>query len=120
MAIVYTNAKAVLTDNGLTTLYTSPADTTSIVKSVRVSNVDSTDTANIATFLVTSEGVSFTLENERTLQADSSDELLKVSNDSFHSAPLVLQATELFKVKKTGSAELNVVASIMEVTDDNV
>jgi hypothetical protein len=120
MAIVYTNAKAVLTDNGLTTLYTAGTDTTSIVKSIRVSNVDSTDPAQIATFLVTSAGVSYTLENERTLQADSSDELLKASNDSFHSAPLVLQATELLKVKKTGSAELNVVASIMEVTDDNV
>ncbi len=120
MAIVYTNAKVVLSDKSLTTLYTAASDTTAIVKSVRVSNVDSTDPAQIATFLVTSAGVSYTLENERTLQADSSDELLKASNDSFHSAPLVLQATELLKIKKTGSAELNVVASIMEVTDDNV
>tara|TARA_R110000787_G_scaffold249259_2_gene354860 strand:- start:1065 stop:1430 length:366 start_codon:yes stop_codon:yes gene_type:complete len=120
MAIVYTNAKAVLTDNGLTTLYTAASDTTSILKSIRVSNVDSTDSAQIATFLVTSAGVSYTLENERTIQADSSDELLKVSNDSFHSAPLVLQETELLKIKKSGSAEINVVASIMEVTDDTI
>ena len=40
MANVYTNYKAVLTTSELTTLYTVGSETTSIIKSLRVTNVD--------------------------------------------------------------------------------
>ena len=38
MANVYTNYKTVLTTNELTTVYTVPAETTAIIKSIRVLN----------------------------------------------------------------------------------
>ena len=40
MANVYTNYKAVLSTNELTTLYTVPTTTTAIIKSLRVTNID--------------------------------------------------------------------------------
>ena len=40
MANVYTNYKAVLSNSALTTLYTVPSETTAIIKSMSVSNVD--------------------------------------------------------------------------------
>ena len=46
MANVYTNYKAVLSTNELTTLYTVPTTTTGIIKSLRVTNIDEENPPN--------------------------------------------------------------------------
>ena len=66
MANVYTNYKAVLSTNELTTVYTVPAETTAIVKSIRVSNMMTENDCNISLFLVDSSSVSYSLETDRT------------------------------------------------------
>ena len=76
MANVYTNYKAKLSTNELTTIYTVPAETTSIVKSIRVSNDDTENNCNISLHLVDSSSVSYSLEVDRTIQAKRSQELL--------------------------------------------
>ncbi len=53
MANVYTNYKAVLSTNELSTVYTVP-ETTAIIKSIRVSNTDTENDCNISLFLVDS------------------------------------------------------------------
>ena len=52
MANVYTNYKAVLSSTNLTTLYTVPAQTTAIIKSVRVANVDTSNNCEVSLYLV--------------------------------------------------------------------
>ena len=52
MANVYTNYKAVLTTNALTTLYTVPSEKTAIIKSIRVANIDYENDCKISIFLV--------------------------------------------------------------------
>ena len=47
MANVYTNYKAVLSSTDLTTLYTVPTETTAIIKSVRVANVDASNNCEV-------------------------------------------------------------------------
>jgi hypothetical protein len=67
MANVYTNYKAVLSTNELSTVYTVPSETTSIIKSIRVSNTDTENDCNISLFLVDSSGNSFGVETDRTV-----------------------------------------------------
>jgi hypothetical protein len=76
MPNVYTNYKAVLSTNELSTVYTVPAETTSIIKSIRVSNTDTENDCNISLFLVDSSGSSFGIETDRTVKAKRSAELL--------------------------------------------
>ena len=62
MPNVYTNHKAKLSTNALTTIYTVPSTKTAIIKSVRVANDDVDNDCNISVFLVDSNSVSYTLE----------------------------------------------------------
>ena len=71
MANVYTNYKAVLSTNELTTLYTVPTTTTGIIKSLRVTNIDEENDCKISCFVVDSSSVSYTLE----LQAQNGGDL---------------------------------------------
>ena len=80
MANVYTNYKAKLSTNELTTVYTVPAETTAIVKSIRVSNDDVENNCNVSLYLVDSNSVSYSLEMDRTIQAKRSQELLATGN----------------------------------------
>ena len=52
MANTYTNYKAILTNTNLTTLYTVPAETTAIIKSIHVANVDTSNDCEISVFLL--------------------------------------------------------------------
>jgi hypothetical protein len=76
MANVYTNYKAVLTTNALTTLYTVPSEKTAIIKSIRVANIDSENDCKISIFLVDSNSVSYNLQTDRTVEKLSTEELL--------------------------------------------
>ena len=109
MPNVYTNAKKDLTSTSVTTLYTAPALTVSIVKSILVSE----DSGNADTITVTitdaeSSPSTFSLFKTKAISANATLELL--------TAPLVLQTGEILKVTAATADRLHVVASILEVS----
>ena len=127
MANVYTNYKAVLSTNQLSTVYTVPAETTSIIKSIRVSNTDTENDCNISLFLVDSSGSSFGIETDRTVKAKRSAELLAtgVLNAGFGSvdssfAPataIVVKESEAIKAQAQNGNDLNIIISVLEISN---
>ena len=107
MANVYTNAKVDLTTTSVTTLYTAPALTTSIVNSILVSE-DSGNADTITVTLTNSASVVFSLFKTKAVSANATTELL--------TAPLVLQTGEVLKVTAASSNRLHVVASFLEIS----
>ncbi len=124
MANVYTNYKAKLSTNELTTVYTVPAETTAIVKSIRVSNDDVENDCNVSLYLVDSNSVSYNLEMDRTIQAKRSQELLATGNmaqdtsDSAVSAPapLVAKESEIIKAQAQNGNDLSIIISVLEMS----
>ena len=127
MPNVYTNYKAVLSPNELSTVYTVPAETTSIIKSIRVSNTDTENDCNISLFLVDSSGSSFGIETDRTVKAKRSAELLAtgVLNAGFGSvdssfAPataIVVKESEVIKAQAQNGNDLNIIISVLEISN---
>tara|TARA_R110000824_G_scaffold40125_4_gene120580 strand:+ start:2050 stop:2373 length:324 start_codon:yes stop_codon:yes gene_type:complete len=107
MANVYTNAKVDLTTTGITTLYTAPALTTSIVNSILVSE-DSGNADTITLTLTNSASAVFSLFKTKSISANATTELL--------TAPLVIQTGEVLKATAATANRLHVVASILEIT----
>ena len=107
MANNYKNAKLDLTSTSVTTLYTAPDATTSIVKSILVSE----DTGNADTINVTITNASaavFSLFKVKAVGANTTVELL--------TAPLVVEEGEILKVNAATANRLHVVASILEIS----
>jgi len=109
MPNIYTNAKKDLTATSVTTLYTAPALTTAIVKSILVSE----DSGNADTITVTitdtaSSPATFSLFKTKAIGANTTVELL--------TAPIIVQTGEIIKVTAATANRLHVVASILEVT----
>lgn len=107
MANVYTNAKVDLTTTSITTLYTAPALTTSIVSSIIVSE-DSGNADTVTLTLTNSASAVFSLFKTKSISANATAELL--------TAPLVLQTGEVLKATAATANRLHVVASILEIT----
>ena len=124
MANVYTNYKAVLSNSALTTLYTVPSETTAIIKSIRVSNVDAQNDCKISIYLVDSSGVSYNLQTDRTVQNLTTEELLaagSLDQDSADSSvgspcPLVAKESEVIKVQAENGGDLHVILSALEIS----
>ena len=124
MANVYTNYKAVLSNNALTTLYTVPSETTAIVKSIRVSNVDAQNDCKISIYLVDSSSVSYNLQTDRAVQSLTTEELLaagSLDQDSADSSvgspcPLVAKESEVIKVQAENGGDLHVILSVLEIS----
>ena len=124
MANVYTNYKAVLSNSALTTLYTVPSETTAIIKSIRVSNVDAQNDCKISIYLVDSSGVSYNLQTDRTVQSLTTEELLaagSLKQDSADSSigspcPLVAKESEAIKVQAENGGDLHVILSALEIS----
>jgi hypothetical protein len=109
MGNVYTNAKKDLTTTSVTTLYTAPALTTSLVKSIIVSE----DSGNADTITLTitdaeSSPATFSLYKTKAISANATAELL--------TQPLVLKTGEILKVTAATANRLHVVASILEIS----
>jgi hypothetical protein len=124
MANVYTNYKAVLSNSALTTLYTVPSETTAIIKSIRVSNVDAQNDCKISIYLVDSSSVSYNLQTDRTVQSLTTEELLAAGSlvqDSADSSvgspcPLVAKESEVIKVQAENGGDLHVILSVLEIS----
>ena len=124
MANVYTNYKAVLSNSALTTLYTVPSETTAIIKSIRVSNVDAQNDCKISIYLVDSSSVSYNLQTDRTVQSLTTEELLaagSLDQDSADSSvgspcPLVAKESEVIKVQAENGGDLHIILSVLEIS----
>ena len=109
MANTFKNAKVDLSSTSITTLYTCPASTTAIVKSILVSE----DSGNADTITLTitdaeSSPATFSLFKTKAVSANNTVELL--------TAPLVVQTGEILKVTAATANRLHVVASILEIS----
>jgi len=106
MANRFLNKKVDLTTTDLTTLYTVPTATTTVIKSLLVSN-DAGSGCNIDITLVDSSGNIFNLFKTKTIATITTTELL--------TNPLVMEESEILKVQASDANELHVIASILEI-----
>ena len=102
MANNYKNSKVDLTSTSITTLYTCPASTTALVKSILVS--DDSGSGDTITLTITSGSDVFSIYKVKAVGANGTVELL--------TAPLVVQASEILKVTAATANRLHVVASV--------
>jgi len=106
MAHTYKNSKVDLTSTSVTTVYTVPTATTSIVKSILVS--DDSGSGDTITLTITNGSDVFSLFKTKTISANGTSELL--------SAPIVLTAGEILKATAATADRLHIVCSYLEIT----
>ena len=111
MANTFVNKKVDLTSTSATTLYTVPSFSTSIVKSILVSDDSGSGDTITVTITDTSDNV-FSLFKTKSISANGTSELL--------SAPLVLQESEVLKVTAATANRLHVVLSALETKPRDV
>jgi|TARA_B100001939_G_scaffold221091_1_gene190265 hypothetical protein len=108
MANTFKNAYYDVT-NSLATAYTCPSSTTAIVLTCRITNVDGTNDATIDAEVVdTSSGQSY-IAYELSVPADTTVELAGTSK-------LVLEASDVLKLKASASSDLEAFISVLEIT----
>ena len=108
MAHTYKNSKVDLSSTNDTVLYTVPAVTTSIVKSILVSNDDASNACEITVTLLNTGNTVFSLFKQKDISAKTTTELL--------SNPLVMNTDEELKVLAENANDLHVVVSYLEIT----
>ena len=106
MANSFKNKKVDLTTTDLTTLYTVPTATTTVVKSLLVSE-DAGSGSTITITLVNASGTIFNLFKTKAIASNATTELL--------TNPLVMEEGEALKVQAADANELHVIASILEI-----
>jgi hypothetical protein len=107
MASFYKNAKVDLTTTGITVLYTAPAATTAVFKSIIVSD-DSGNTSTITLTLTDSASAVFVIYNVKATVANGTVDLL--------TQPLVVQESEILKVTAANANRLHVIGSYVEIS----
>jgi len=107
MANNYKNAKTDLTTTDVTTVYTCPAATTAIVKSILVSE-DSGNADTITVTITDTASAVFSLFKVKAVAANTTVELL--------TAPLVVEESEILKFQAATANRLHVVASLLEIS----
>ena len=103
----YKNAKVDLTTTNVTTLYTTPAATTALVKSILASE-DSGNADTITVTITDADASVFSLFKVKAVAANTTVELL--------SEPLVVKENEILKVTAATANRLHVVASLLEIS----
>ncbi|MDC3296037.1 hypothetical protein OAU55_00125 [Candidatus Pelagibacter sp.] len=103
----YKNAKVDLTTTNVTTLYTTPAATTALVKSILASE-DSGNADTITVTITDADAAVFSLFKVKAVAANTTVELL--------SEPLVVKENEILKVTAATANRLHVVASLLEIS----
>ena len=106
MANTFVNKKVDLTTTSATTLYTVPSATTSVIKSILVSE-DSGNADTITVTITDTADAIFSLFKTKSISANATTELL--------SAPLVLQESEVLKVTAATANRLHVVLSALQI-----
>ena len=106
MANSFKNKKVDLTTTDLTTLYTVPSATTTVIKSILVTE-DAGSGSTITITLVDSSSNIFNLFKDKAIASKATTELL--------TQPLVMEESEILKVQAADANELHVIASILEI-----
>ena len=106
MANAFVNKKVDLTSTSATTLYTVPTATTSVLKSILVSE-DSGNADTITITLTDANAAVFSLFKTKAISANATTELL--------TAPLVAEESEIIKVTAATANRLHVVLSALEI-----
>ena len=106
MANNYKNSKLDLTTTNITTLYTAPAATQTVMKSILVST--DSGSADTITLTLTNGSDVFSIYKTEQVGATSTKELL--------TQPLVVQESEILKVTAATADRLHVVGSYLEIT----
>jgi hypothetical protein len=106
MANSFKNKKVDLTTTDLTTLYTVPTATTTVIKSLLVTE-DAGSGSTITITLVDSSSNIFNLFKDKAIASKATTELL--------TQPLVMEESEVLKVQAADANELHVIASILEI-----
>ena len=106
MANSFKNKKVDLTTTDLTTLYTVPTATTTVVKSLLVPEDAGSGTTITVTLTDSSSNV-FSLFKTKTISSNTTTELL--------TQPLVMEEKEILKVPAGEANELHVIASILQI-----
>ena len=106
MANSFKNKKVDLTTTDLTTLYTVPSATPTVIKSLLVSE-DAGSGTTITVTLVDASANIFSLFKTKTISGNATTELL--------SQPLIMEEGEALKVQAADANELHVIASILEI-----
>ena len=106
MANSFKNKKVDLTTTDLTTLYTVPTATTTVVKSILVTE-DAGSGSTITITLVDSSSNIFNLFKDKAIASKATTELL--------TQPLVMEESEILKVQAADANKLHVIASILEI-----
>ena len=96
-----------MTTNNVTTVYTCPAATTAIVKSILVSE-DSGNADTITVTITDTASAVFSLFKVKAVAANTTVELL--------TAPLVVEESEILKFQAATANRLHVVASLLEIS----
>ena len=107
MANNYKNAKVDLTTTNATTLYTAPSATTTLIKSILVSE-DSGNADTITVTITDASAAVFSLFKVKAIGVNTTVELLN--------QPLTVQEDEIIKVTAATANRLHVVASLLEIT----
>ena len=106
MANRFINKKINLTSTDNTTIFTVPTATTSIVRSILVSEYAGSGSTLTVT-LTDSSGTVFNLFTSKSVSSNTTTELL--------TNPLILQENEILKVQAADANRLQVIASVLEV-----
>ena len=112
MANIYTNSKVDLTSTAETVVYTSPAAgtsttaTTSIIKSILVSE-DSGNADSITLTLTDTSSNVFSLFKTKAISTNQTVELL--------SHPLIIQEAEILKATAATADRLHIVISVLQI-----
>ena len=106
MANRFINKKVKLTTTDNTTLFTVQTATTSIVRSILVSEYAGSG-SSITVTLTDSDSVVFNLFTSKTIASNTTTELL--------TNPLILQENEILKAQAADANRIQVIVSILEV-----
>ena len=106
MANSFVNKKVDLTSTSATTLYTVPAYSTAVIKSILVSE-DSGNADTITITITDTDDAVFSLFKTKAISANATSELL--------TGPLVAEESEIIKVTAATANRLHVVLSILEI-----
>ena len=106
MANTFVNKKVDLTTTSATTLYTVPSATTSVIKSILVSE-DSGNADTITVTITDTASAVFNLFKTKSISANGTTELL--------TGPLVVEESEVVKVTAATANRLHVVLSALEI-----
>ena len=124
MPNVYTNYKANLSTDALTTVYTVGSETSAVIKSVRVSNKDTANDCKISLSVVDSDSASYPLETDRKIEKGSSQELLATGkmdqqtadSSAMSATPIILKESEVLKAQAEFGGDLTIMVSVLEIT----